>query len=288
MEELKEGKLHFVLTDITEVLPVVELNPDIANTPFSGYDTLHLVRDVEGEITAATLVGLVTGSSTATAAGGLAGIGWSIGAMAINMAIAMAVSAVIQAIIPTQEFTEDPSASQNSPSLYNNSPLVREQGGSVPLICGEPFCGGALISSSLSTAEDVIETVNDEKYAQDGLEWFNIPIATFTPTQKHLYLGVNGPVAAVEATFQYWDGVTETLTGIIDPAAITPDMFLSYDLYLKVKDYHLNRFDSLLYGFGGWNDIGDLSRYTTTVRRETNDGGATYFFNILYKKQVFA
>jgi len=281
LEDLKEYTLHFILTDSTGTLDTVELNPDIADTSFKGYDTLHLIRDVEGEFTAAILASTIAGAGMVPAAG-LAGIGWTIGAMALNLALSLAVSAVIQALTPTQTFKGDASSLQNSPSLYNNAPLVREQGGSVPLICGEPFCGGVLISSSLSTSETVINVVNADKYTEDGLEWFNIPV-TFTPVTIPLYS--MGSYTAVETTFSYWDGVTETVSAIVEPLVLISRGWPSSSAIKVVNNFKLS------HGYGGvtaTEAVGpNSSGYSTTVSRETTDGGATYFFNILYKKQVF-
>jgi len=304
LEELREDKLHFVLTDSSEVLRPVELNPDIADTPFHGYDTLHLVRDVEGEGGAiiGAIIAAVAGAG-AVAAPGLAGIGWAIGAMAINMAISLAVGAIIQALIPTQEFEGDASASQNSPSLYNNSPLVREQGGSVPLICGEPYCGGVLISSALSTAEAAIRVALPEEVAErvaaEGLEWFVIPV-TFAPVTdidlSHFGLPNSRggyyddednweevvPIlyTGVEGTITYWDGETEVIRGVVDSAELYNLRYLTAAI-----DIVLNRFPVKL-GVGVHQDSGYYTeRLANSVSRDSVDGGLNWTVDVLYKKK---
>jgi hypothetical protein len=67
--------------------------------------------------------------------------------------IAGALMAGVMAFLtPTAQFDKDPSSSQNKKSsLFNNTPVIREQGGIVPLIYGNPYCSGVLISSGLST-----------------------------------------------------------------------------------------------------------------------------------------
>jgi predicted phage tail protein len=38
-------------------------------------------------------------------------------------------------------------------SLFNGAPIIREQGGIVPLCYGEGFAGGVLISSSITSTQ---------------------------------------------------------------------------------------------------------------------------------------
>lgn len=68
----------------------------------------------------------------------------------ITMGLSMAVSAILT---PDSSFSGDPSQSQNNSKLFNQSTITREQGGSVPLCYGNPFCGGVLISSGITSKE---------------------------------------------------------------------------------------------------------------------------------------
>jgi predicted phage tail protein len=76
----------------------------------------------------------------------------SLGSAAFKLAAAYALNNIYA---PDSSFEKDPSKSQGKESkIFNNATVIREQGGSVPIIYGNPYCGGVLISSSISS-EDV-------------------------------------------------------------------------------------------------------------------------------------
>jgi hypothetical protein len=68
----------------------------------------------------------------------------------ITMGVSMAVSAIMS---PDSTFSGDPSQSQKGSKLFNQSLITREQGGSVPLCYGNPFCGGVAVSSGITSKE---------------------------------------------------------------------------------------------------------------------------------------
>jgi predicted phage tail protein len=71
-----------------------------------------------------------------------------------NIGVSMALNAVMSLLSPTPEFSSDPAfAQQKNSALFNGAPMIREQGGIVPLVLGNPFCGGVLISSGVTTEE---------------------------------------------------------------------------------------------------------------------------------------
>jgi predicted phage tail protein len=69
------------------------------------------------------------------------------------LAISTGLNMLMSALSPTPEFSQDPAAAQNKSNLFNGAPIVRNQGGSVPLIFGNPYCGAVLISSGAFTEE---------------------------------------------------------------------------------------------------------------------------------------
>jgi hypothetical protein len=132
---------------------ITVLRPDLGIMTFAEYDTLICVPEVTGEIPVpAILIGVLVaaGVEATIAATALALIG--------NILIATAISAVMSALSPTPEFRTDPSeAKTKRSSLYNGTPILTEEGGSVPLMYGNPFCSGVLISAGLSSEEVNIE-----------------------------------------------------------------------------------------------------------------------------------
>ena len=102
---------------------------------------------------AATSVSLAAGFSVATASAigtAVAAVAQTIITVGLTMGASMAVSAILT---PDSTFAGDPSKSQNNSKLFNQSTITREQGGSVPLCYGNPFCGGVLISSGITSKE---------------------------------------------------------------------------------------------------------------------------------------
>lgn len=151
---ITQGQFKYVLMDSTEKLEPIGLMPEVIFSTFEGYDTLYIIHEVCGEGTAI----LVAVGAAASAAAVSASIALSAIALIINVVISIAISFIINLLAPTPEFSSDPAQAQannKQSSLFNGAPLIREQGGIVPIIFGNPFCGGVLISSGVST-EDVI------------------------------------------------------------------------------------------------------------------------------------
>lgn len=146
------------------------LTAETLATDLELYDSLYIVPVIEGEepITAtialaasyaggmvATGVGMLSASLGfgALSAGLATGIITTV-ATVVEMGIYMGVSMGISAILaPDNSFGGDPAAAQKSSKMFNSATIIREQGGSVPLTYGNPFCGGVLISSGLTSAD---------------------------------------------------------------------------------------------------------------------------------------
>ena len=136
-------------------------------TELALYNEIVIIKTHEGEepisaaiITAAsyagaaaTSVSLAAGFSVATASAigtAVAAVAQTIITVGLTMGASMAVSAILT---PDSSFSGDPYQSQNNSKLFNQSTITREQGGSVPLCYGNPFCGGVLISSGITSKE---------------------------------------------------------------------------------------------------------------------------------------
>jgi len=150
--KLMENNFKYILIDSHEKLQPVGLVPEVLFGEFAGYDTLYIIHEVCGEGTAIVIALGVAGS----VAGAVTAVGAVVAAI-INIVISIAISFIISLLSPTPEFSSDPSQSvdRKQSSLFNGAPLIREQGGIVPIVLGNPFAGGVLISSGVST-EDTI------------------------------------------------------------------------------------------------------------------------------------
>jgi len=147
-EKLMQTNYKFILFDSAGKLEPIGLIPEVLFSEIKDYDTLIIFPELKGEVSAAVVAGVIGVAATSATA--------VIVAAVINIVISIAISFIISLISPTPEFSSDPSQAQlKQSSLFNGAPLIREQGGSVPLVFGNPFAGGVLISSGVST-EDVI------------------------------------------------------------------------------------------------------------------------------------
>ncbi len=151
-DNLLENNFKYLLVDSTGEMETLALFPEVIMSELPPYDSLYIIPEISGNapITALALVD----------AGIFAEVGFaaSATAFALNIVVAVAASYAINTVMslisPTPTFSNDPSQSQKYESqLFNGAPMIREQGGSVPIILGNPFCGGVLISSSITTAD---------------------------------------------------------------------------------------------------------------------------------------
>lgn len=148
---------NYILLDNQNTENFIVLTPEVILNEFPEEKSLLIFPKISGELPVPLLL-----------AGPLAALlGGTVGSLALaetilatlgNLLISIALNAVMQALSPTPEFNNDPSqnqAKEKQSSLFNGAPLIREQGGSVPIIFGNPFCGGVLISSGI-TSEDIV------------------------------------------------------------------------------------------------------------------------------------
>ena len=167
-EELTDSLLliphKYVLT--TQEDKYISLIEETALTDLSKFKVLSIFPNVSGEdfgISEAAVIAAAAESAAAVAAGDsvIAAViieNAATVAMAVNAVIAvgisMAINGIMQLLSPTTSFSSDPAQSQQKQSsLFNGAPLIKEQGSPVPLWYGESYCGGVLVSSSISTSE---------------------------------------------------------------------------------------------------------------------------------------
>ena len=120
------------------------------------YPEIVIVKITEGQSGAEIAVWAAV-ATTATKVGVSAGVAVAMAEAAIILAyaaVSVGLSTAVSAIMtPDSTFSGDPSQGQKGSKLFNQSLITREQGGSVPLCYGNPFCGGVLISSGITSKE---------------------------------------------------------------------------------------------------------------------------------------
>jgi predicted phage tail protein len=152
-DRLLDGKYKYLLAKEDDLENMIGLAPEVVMSDFEGFDYLIIVPEVSGEEP-------ISISIAAAAAMGLSGMAATVAAYAITgliyMAVSFAVSMVMSLLSPTPEFSTDPGTQQQTSSAFNGAPIIRNQGCSVPLVFGNPYCGGVLISSGLFSEEKTV------------------------------------------------------------------------------------------------------------------------------------
>ncbi len=147
---------YIVGKDLEDTKPLV-LQPEVVLSDLSDFGVLYIIADISGsEPISATMILSASISLTGGLAfgAGVAGAIALVASIAILSAVSFAVSSIMSALSPTPTFSSDPSQTQGKQSsLFNGAPLIREQGGSVPMVFGSPYCGGVLISSGITTVD---------------------------------------------------------------------------------------------------------------------------------------
>jgi predicted phage tail protein len=154
-DELLNNNYKFILADSTREDSFVALVPEVVFASFEGFDTLLIVPEIEGEdpFTIGLAIGwFFTNIGLTTVGAFVLGNAFAVGLVA-SLAISIGLNMLMSALSPTPEFSSDPAAQQNKSNLFNGAPIVRNQGGSVPIIFGNPYCGAVLISSGAFTEE---------------------------------------------------------------------------------------------------------------------------------------
>lgn len=119
---------------------------------------LLVVPEIEGDFELiAAGIAYVAGVSlpaagTAFAAYTAAQVAVYVAAAVVMVGISYGLSMIMQALSPSQSYSNNTNPARTKASnLFNSRNMVRNQGGSVPVIFGNPHCSGVLIASGLTT-----------------------------------------------------------------------------------------------------------------------------------------
>mgnify|MGYP006278604857 FL=1 len=152
---LMDEDYKFILSNSSNFEQSIALSPEVIFSDFEGYDTLFLLKDISGN-DPVSVGSILLAAFTAVSGVAVTGIPvWVVGVLG-SIAIAgmmMGLNMLMSALSPTPEFSKDPAAQQNISNLFNGAPIIRNQGGSVPLIFGNPYAGAVLISSGAFSEE---------------------------------------------------------------------------------------------------------------------------------------
>lgn len=142
------------------------LTPTTLFSDINLYEQLCIAPIVEGEGPALIAGWIMAAAASAGGGGVVAGVGafaaggtmiisataatiiGTIVSIGISIGLSMAVSAIMT---PDNSFGSDPAKAQKQSKMFNTALTITEQGGSVPLTYGNPFCGGVLISSGITS-----------------------------------------------------------------------------------------------------------------------------------------
>lgn len=146
-KKIKENKYYYILRPKDGEEPVL-LSPEVLGCNFNIDDTLYIIPNIEGESPAilAFSTGLLEGLGVSAATAAVAA---PYVASVVTIGLSMGFSYLMSALSPTPSFSSDPAYSQNKSNLFNGAPILMEQGGAMPLVFGNPYCGGVLISSGI-------------------------------------------------------------------------------------------------------------------------------------------
>lgn len=155
VKTLMDSECRFILANSQKPESVIALNDVVIFSEFTGYDTLFIMKDIQGDepVSIGTWMAVTLSSwGFGTAAGFVLTNAAIFGSIAMA-AVTMGLNMLMSALSPTPEFSQDPAAQQNTSNLFNGAPIIRNQGGSVPLVFGNPYCGAVLISSGAFSEE---------------------------------------------------------------------------------------------------------------------------------------
>jgi predicted phage tail protein len=155
LENLYNEKYRYVLLDKDNLDKAVAFHPDLPDLELEEFTHIFIIPEISGNIDPITIAGII-GATASASLGSIAGVAVlpAILSVVVNTGISFALSAIAQALTPTPSFNGDPAQAQlKQSSLWNGPVNMSEQGGPVPIIVGNPFCGGTIIASSITTEQ---------------------------------------------------------------------------------------------------------------------------------------
>ena len=155
LKMLMDEDYKFILSNSSDFEQSIALSPEVVFSDFEGFDTLFLLKNISGN-NPVSVGSLLLAAFTAATGIEVAGIPTFVVGLIGSIAIAgvmMGLNMLMSALSPPPEFSKDPAAQQNTSNLFNGAPIIRNQGGSVPMIFGNPYAGAVLISSGAFSEE---------------------------------------------------------------------------------------------------------------------------------------
>jgi hypothetical protein len=147
-DKLLYNHYKYILIDSTSKLKPLALRKELVSSILTPYDTILVLQDIEGNYLIAAAVAAYFAVSMMAA--------YAIMAI-VYIAVTLAVFFIMQALSPALSFDGDPAEVQHKESnLFGNVGIIREQGGIYPLIFGQPYSSGVLISSAILTSDMVV------------------------------------------------------------------------------------------------------------------------------------
>lgn len=147
-----QNVMKYVLIDTSGRLKPVGLCKEVAFGEFKGFDRL-IIAPQEDSISGKDPGTFIMMAIEVVSAAAELSAPYILGAFVINLTIGFALSMITSLLAPTPTFGDDPANTQVTSSLFENAPLIRKQGGSCPLIFGNPYCGGVLINIKISSSD---------------------------------------------------------------------------------------------------------------------------------------
>lgn len=151
IQNLENNPYYFVMKLKDDSL--ISLNETMLAAEFpEGMQALLIMPEIEGDFDPISIgVAAAMGTSLAAATTLQLVAIYAITAV-IMVGISYGLSMIMQALSPSQSYSNNTNPARTKASnLFNSRNMVRNQGGSVPVIFGNPHCSGVLIASGLTT-----------------------------------------------------------------------------------------------------------------------------------------
>lgn len=163
-QTLKDVKIVLFSHD-TNIRPVA-INPLLIDIDIEQYNHMAIVPQIEGDepISLTTIAANLVAYSGVVSTFGLSAktalLLIDIVTFALQIGVMIGIGALVQAISPTPTTHKTKEAQKKESNLWNGNQATMIQGGPVPMVFGNPFCGGGvIIATGLSTEDTEVNYV---------------------------------------------------------------------------------------------------------------------------------